>query len=186
VDFFYFMRKDGVEWLNPPLGKHPVTDSTSKLDRGQTRILYELQRNGRLSNVGLAQLLGMSESPCLRRVKQLEQDGVIAGYLARLDQRKLGLPVTAYVQVSIDKQDDRLREGFIARVQAEEHIIECHAMTGTSDFMLKVVARSIDHFSDIAMRGILRWPGVRGIESQFSLEVVKANGPLPVSTREVD
>ena len=157
-----------------------MEDSTFDADRAQVRILQALQKNGRLSNVELAQLVGMSESPCFRRVKQLEQSGLISGYVATLDQRKLGLPVTAYVQVSIDKHDDHIREEFIKRVQAEEHIIECHAMTGASDFLLKIVARSIDHFSEISMRGILKWPGVRNIESQFSLQSIKLGSALPI------
>jgi len=158
-----------------------MTDSTSRIDRTDARILSALQRDGRISNVELAEHIGMSESPCLRRVRQLEGNGLIAGYGAKLDQRKLGLPVTAYVHVSIDKQDDALREAFIAKVMAEDHIVECHTLTGAADFLLKVVARSIDHFSDLAMKGILKWPGVRDLQSQFSLQVIKAGGPLPVS-----
>ena len=157
-----------------------MEDSTLELDRTHLRILEVLQADGRLSNVELAVQIGMSESPCFRRVKQLESSGVIGGYAARLDQRKLGLPVTAFVLVSMDKQDEKRRDEFVRRVQAEPHIVECHAMTGAYDFLLKVVARNIDHFSELSMRGILRWPGVRNMESQFSLEVVKAGGALPI------
>ncbi|HKY90857.1 MAG TPA: Lrp/AsnC family transcriptional regulator [Nevskiaceae bacterium] len=159
-----------------------MEDSTPELDRTHLRILEALQADGRLSNVELAEKVGMSESPCFRRVKQLEGSGVISGYTAKLDQRKLGLPVTTFVLVSMDKQDEKRREEFVRRVQAEPHIIECHAMTGAYDFLLKIVARNIDHFSELSMRGILRWPGVRDMESQFSLEVVKAGGALPIGT----
>jgi Lrp/AsnC family leucine-responsive transcriptional regulator len=157
-----------------------MEDSTPELDRTHLRILEALQQDGRLSNVELAEKVGMSESPCFRRVKQLEQSGVIGGYVARLDQRKLGLPVTAFVLVSMEQQDEKRRQEFLRRVQEEPHIIECHAMTGSYDFLLKIVARNIDHYSELSMRGILRWPGVRNMESQFSLQVVKAGGALPI------
>lgn len=158
-----------------------MDESTPAIDRANQKILQALQQDGRLSNVELAQHIGMSESPCFRRVRALESSGLIAGYAARLDQRKLGLGVTAYVHVSIDKHDDKMRRDFVQRVEAEPHIIECHAMTGSSDFLLKVVARSIDHFSELSMQGILKWPGVRNMESQFSLQTIKSGGALPVT-----
>lgn len=158
-----------------------MAEDTPAIDRAHQRILEALQQDGRLSNVELAQRIGMSESPCFRRVRTLESSGLIAGYSARLDQRRLGLPVTAYVQVSIDKHDDDLRREFVRRVEAEPHVIECHAMTGVSDFLLKVVARSIDHFSELSMQGILKWPGVRNMESQFSLQTIKSGSALPVA-----
>jgi Lrp/AsnC family transcriptional regulator, leucine-responsive regulatory protein len=158
-----------------------VAEDVPPIDRANQRILEALQQDGRLSNVELAQRIGLSESPCFRRVRALEASGLVAGYAARLDQRRLGLPVTAYVHVSIDQHDDQLRRDFVRRVEAEPHVIECHAMTGSSDFLLKVVARSIDHFSELSMRGILKWPGVRNMESQFSLQTIKSGSPLPVA-----
>lgn len=151
------------------------------MDKRNRQILRALQQDGRKPNVELARLIGMSESPCYRRVKQLEDNGTIIGYGARLDQRKLGLPVTAYVQLSIDKHDELLRQDFLRRVQEEPHIVECHAMTGASDYLLKIVARSIDHFSELSMNGFLKWPGVLNIESQFSLRTVKQGAPLPLT-----
>ena len=158
-----------------------MNDSTdSALSRTNRRILRELQHDGRVSNVELAARVGISESPCFRRVRQLEADGIISGYTARLDQRLIGLPVTAYVQVTIDKHDEQIRSAFLQQVYEETHIVECHALTGASDYLLKVVAQSIDHFSDLSMNGILRWPGVQNIESQFSLKAIKVNGTLPL------
>ena len=152
-----------------------------KLDRTHQRILHTLQTDGRLSNVELAQKVGISESPCFRRVRQLEEAGLITGYRAVLDQRLIGLQVTAYVHVSIDKHDEAVQEQFLDRVRNEPHIVECHAMTGASDFLLKVVAHSIDHFSDLCIQRILKYPGVTNIESQFSLRAVKQNGALPIA-----
>lgn len=158
-----------------------MDDSTPlELNRTNRRILRELQIDGRVSNVELAARVGVSESPCFRRVRQLEADGIISGYTARLDQRRIGLPVTAYVQVTIDKHDQQIRSAFLQHVDEEAHIVECHALTGASDYLLKVVAQSIDHFSDLSMNGILRWPGVQNIESQFSLKAIKVNGALPL------
>jgi Lrp/AsnC family leucine-responsive transcriptional regulator len=149
-------------------------------DRSEAEILRVLQREGRISNVDLAERVGLSESPCFRRVRQLEEKGVIRGYGARLDRRQLGLQVTAFVQVSLEKQDDRKQRDFLACVEAEEHIVECHAMSGSHDYLLKVVARSMDHFSDLSMNRILKFPGVKDIESNFSLLAVKEGGALPV------
>ena len=149
------------------------------LDRVEREILATLQREGRIANVELAERVGLSESPCLRRVRGLEESGVISGYAARLDQRALGLQVTAFVQVSLEKDDQRTRD-FLDAVAAEPHIIECHAMSGSYDYLLKIVARSMDHFSELALRGILRFPGVQDIESSFSLDTVKRDSPLPI------
>src|SRR5690554_6763132 len=100
-----------------------------KLDKLERNILAILQAKGRISNVELAERVGISESPCLRRVKALEETGVIEGYGARLNQRALGLQVTAFVQVSLAKHDDNVRLAFLEQVEAEDHIIECHAMS---------------------------------------------------------
>jgi len=151
-----------------------------KLPRIEREILAILQAEGRISNVDLARRVNLSESPCFRRVRALEEAGLIAGYGARLDQRALGLQVTAFVQVTLEKQNERKQREFLAQVEAEEHIIECHALSGSHDYLLKVVARSMDHFSELAMQRILNFAGVSNIESNFSLQAVKANTPLPI------
>jgi len=149
------------------------------LDRAEKEILSVLQLQGRISNVELAERVGLSESPCFRRVRALEEAGLIQGYGARLNQRALGLQVTAFVQVSLEK-DDHKQRAFLAKVEAEDHIVECHAMSGSHDYLLKVVARSMDHFSELSMRRILKFPGVENMESNFSLLAVKDNNALPV------
>lgn len=151
-----------------------------KLDRAEKDILRLLQREGRLTNVEIANRVGLSESPCLRRIKALEQAGVIDFYCARLNQRLLGLQVTAFVLVSLEKQDEKKRRDFLQQVDSEDYIVECHAMTGAYDYLMKVVATSMDHFSDLCMNRILHFAGVTNIESQFSLQVVKENSGLPV------
>lgn len=150
------------------------------LDSAERQILQCLQRDGRMSNVDLAEHIGLSESPTFRRVKQLEQKGVIRGYSAIVDQRLLGLDVVAFVQVSMEKQQDAATDAFLAQVHDEPHIVECHAMSGTHDYLMKVVARNIDHFSELCMERILKFPGVRHVESSFSLKTVKHSRELPV------
>lgn len=150
-----------------------------KLDHTERAILRHLQADGRLSNVALAERVGLSESPCYRRVRQLEQAGVITGYAAVVDQRRLGLDVTAFVLVTMEKQPDAATEAFLAAVQAEAHIVECYATSGSHDYLMKVVARSIDHFSELCMQRILKFPGVMHVESSFSLKVVKHSRVLP-------
>jgi Lrp/AsnC family transcriptional regulator, leucine-responsive regulatory protein len=150
-----------------------------KLDQTERAILRLLQQNGRLSNAALAEHVGLSESPCYRRVRQLEQAGVITGYAAVVDQRRLGLDVTAFVLVTMEKQPDAATEAFLAAVQAEEHIVECYATSGSHDYLMKVVARSIDHFSELCMQRILKFPGVMHVESSFSLKEVKHSRVLP-------
>ncbi len=150
------------------------------LDRKEREILHVLQNEGRISNVDLAERVGLSESPCFRRVKRLEESGVIQGYSANLDQRQLGLQVTAFVQVSLDQQDDKKQRDFLTRVEAEEHIVECHAMSGSHDFLLKVLAYSMDHFSELSMQRILKFPGVKNMESNFSLMPIKQSRAMPL------
>ena len=149
------------------------------LDRIERQILGALQRYGRLPNVELAARVGLSESPCFRRVKNLERDGVIQGYAAKVDQRALGLTVTAYVHLTLEKRLEQ-RTDFHQRVQGEPHIVECHAMSGSHDYLMKVVARDMDHFSELVMGSILRYPGVSNVESSFSLAEIKQSRVLPV------
>ncbi len=150
------------------------------LDPTERNILRILQANGRISNVDLAERVGLSESPCFRRVKQLEQSGVVKGYSAVLDQRLLGLEVTAFVLVTMEKQPDAATEAFLAEVQAEEHIVECYATSGSHDYLMKVVARNIDYFSELCMQRILKFPGVMHVESSFSLKAIKHGPGLPL------
>lgn len=154
-------------------------DDARPLDATDRRILRTLQGAGRISFVDLAAEVGLSESPCFRRVKRMEEDGVITGYAAEVDQRRLDLDVTAFVEVTMERQPAAETDSFLARVAEEPHIVECHATSGSHDYLMKVVARSIDHFSELCMDGILQFPGVRHIESSFSLKAVKLSRSLP-------
>ena len=151
-------------------------------DKWERAIINALQREGRMSNVELAEKIGLSESPTLRRVKQLEQRGLIQGYAAVVDQRLMGLEVTAYVQVVMEKQPDSRTEEFHNEVVAEPHIVECHAMSGSHDYLMKLVARNMDHFSELCMERILKFPGVQHVESNFSLRTIKHSKALPAES----
>ena len=150
------------------------------MDKAEREILRVLQADGRISNVDLAEEVGLSESPCFRRTKQLEENGTIMGYSACVDRRLIGLQVTAFVQVSLGKKSERETQNFISEVEQEAHIVECHAMSGSYDYLLKVVARSMDHFSELSMQRILKFPGVQDMESHFSLKEVKLSQSLPL------
>lgn len=150
------------------------------LDRSERLILRALQKDGRLSNVELAREAGVSESPCFRRVRRLEERGVIRGYTALVDQQALGFAVTAFVHVRLDKGRHAETPAFLAMVNAEDHIVECHATSGGHDYLLKVIARSIEHFSELCMEGILRYPAVSNVESAFSLREIKCSRSVPV------
>ncbi len=152
-----------------------------KFSTSEKAILGALQREGRMSNVELAQQVGLSESPCFRRVKQLEDDKIITGYCAVVDQRRLGLEVTAFVQVDLEQGSEADTELFMDAVRAEEFITECYAMSGEYDYLLKVVAKNIDHFGEVSMKRILKFPGVKNIVSSFNLLEVKNTRQLPLS-----
>ena len=148
------------------------------MDRLDVKLLEALQQNGRMPNVQLAETIGLSESPTFRRVKLLDEAGMIRGYGALLDQIKLGLQVTAFVSVRMERQSSR--HDFHQCVEDEPHITECYAMSGGVDFLMKVVARDMDHFAALCMQDILNFPGVQHVESSFSLKAVKSSHALPV------
>jgi Lrp/AsnC family leucine-responsive transcriptional regulator len=155
------------------------------LDTTDQRILSELQVNGRLSNVELAERVGLSESPCLRRVRNLEKQGVIAGYAALLDRRKLGLNMVSYVHVNLDQRSEASTNAFVRAVQDAPWIVECVAVSGTNDYLLKVAAKDIDHFGELTMKKLLRFPGVTDVTSNLVLASIKehhGNSVWPVSS----
>ena len=145
------------------------------LDLTDRKILIELQADGRISNTDLSRKVGLSESPCLRRVRNLEEDGLIAGYSARLDHRKLGLEMVAYVQVNLDQRTEADTNAFVQAVRKAPWIVECVAISGTHDYLLKVAARNIDHFGELILKKLLRFPGVTDVVSNLVLAPIKDN-----------
>ena len=150
------------------------------LDDEERRLLRELQTDGRMSNVELARRTHMSESPCLRRTRALEEAGVITGYRALVDARKTGFGVSAYVLVNLDQRAETDARSFFDAMTAEPRIQECVAVTGSSDLILKVVARDIEDLADLTMTGILRHPSVKDIASCIVLKKIKEDQGIPV------
>ena len=152
----------------------------AKIDREDAEILDMLQENGRLSNAKVAERLSMSETPCWRRLKRLEQDGVIAGYQAVLDRRTLGLGVMAFVQLGCAEHTEAATEEFQKIIQSSPNVLSCHNTTGEADFLLQVVAKDLDDYSRFVERVLRRLPGVSSIRSNISLRELKSSNRLPI------
>ena len=144
------------------------------LDAIDRRILVELQADGRLSNVDLADRVGLSPSPCLRRVKRLEEAGVIAGYRAMIDPARVGLGIRAFVSVSIDQGKDLGGIKFRAAVLDVPEVTACHIVSGESDFLLEVMVPGLEAYSALVLDKLLKLDGVTSVKSNFALETVKA------------
>ena len=153
-----------------------------ELDRYDRAILAALQRDGRTSNQELADRIGLSPSPCLRRVRALEEAGLIAGYHALVDARKLGLSLMALLSVSMDKHTPERFANFEAQIGENPEVLECLLITGQdADYQLKVVVRDMDAYQDLLLNRITRIPGVTGVHSSFVLRRVVDKSALPVS-----
>lgn len=151
------------------------------LDKTDLKILTELQRNGRLTNVELAERVALSPSPCLRRLKQLEDAGVIKQYVALLDPAKIGLGLQAFVRVTLEKRSSSHNQGFVEAVQGWPEVINCYAMTGEMDYLLQVCFEDMEHFSRFVMNELLQQPGVEDIKSSFVLKEFKRTTALPLA-----
>ena len=152
-----------------------------ELDRIDRRILDILQRNGRISMTELAGEVGLSASPCTERVKRLEREGVITGYHAALDRRAIGFGVLAFVMVAIDRQNEAASQVFEEAVCAIPEVVMFHGISGPEDFLLVVVARDLDAYSELLQRRLHRLPGVRQVHTHFSLQEFKGQlANLPV------
>lgn len=150
------------------------------LDAADRRILETLQADGRLTNVELAERVAMSTSPCWRRVRQLEASGIIKGYRAELDRRRLGLGVLAFISVQIDSHTETDARRFEDQVARLPEVVACFSVSGQADFLLQVVSTDLDTYADFAMNVIRRLPGIKAMHTSFVLKEVKAPGPLPI------
>ena len=150
------------------------------LDAIDRRILSELQADARLTNVELADRVGLSASPCIRRLKRLERDGVIEAYRASLDRAKLGLGLTIYVGVKVERHHDIEASAFEDAVRALKEVISCHLVSGEIDFLLQIVVPDLAAYERLLMSALLRLPGVKDIRSSFAIRTVKSAAPLPL------
>ena len=152
-----------------------------KLDAYDRAILRKLQQEGRISNQDLAEEVNLSPSPCLRRVRRLEEEGVIDGYTARLNARQLGLNLMAFIQISMDKHIPERFEGFESAVANFPEVLECHLITGqAADYLLKVVVEDMDGYQQFLLNKITRIEGVSGVQSSFVLKSPQNTATLPV------
>ena len=150
------------------------------LDLTDRRMLGILQRDGRISNAALAEQLHLSPSPCLRRLRSLEQEGVISGYRADLDRAKLGLGLTVFVEVKVDGHSDRSAAAISDALKAAPEVISAHIVSGSADFLLEVVVPDLAGYERLMFNTLLRLPNVGDVRSNFALRTVKAAGPLPL------
>ena len=159
------------------------------LDDIDRRIVNALQADGRLPMVELAERVGLSATPCQRRVKRLEEEGVISRYAALVSPLSLGLALQALVQVTLDDHSEKNVEAFEAAIRARPEVVACYAVTGDMDFLLHVQTPDLASFSEFAMKALLRMPGVRGTRSSFIMQAVKSDlawapQPQPASARK--
>ncbi|KAE9632533.1 Lrp/AsnC family transcriptional regulator [Parasedimentitalea maritima] len=150
------------------------------LDQTDRRILTVLQKQGRISNADLSELVNLSASACHRRVQRLEKDGYIRDYVALLDARKMQVPSTVFVEITLSGQADEVLDAFEKAVARIPDVLECHLMAGTADYLLKVVAENTDDFARIHRQYLARLPGVAQMQSSFALRTVFKTTALPV------
>lgn len=152
-----------------------------KLDHYDKEILRAIQNSGRLSNQEIADEIGLSPSACLRRFKALENSGIIQGYQAQLDAKKLGLDLMALVHISMDKHTKERFQEFEEKIQKLPNVIECLLLTGqTADYQLKVVVKDLDAYQELLLNNLTKIPGVSGVHTSFVLRKVISNQALPI------
>ena len=151
-----------------------------RLDAIDRRILEHLQDNARISNVDLAARVGISASPCWRRVRELEESGVISNYVTLIDAASVGLMVSVFVNVSLERQVERELDVFQNAIRERPEVMECYLMTGEADFLLRVVVPDLMAYERFLMDHLTRVPGIASIRSSFALKQVKYRTALPL------
>lgn len=154
----------------------------TKLDKIDRRILMELQNDARIANVGLAECVGLSPSPCLRRVKQLEAAGIIRRYSAVIDPARVGLGLSCFISVTLERNVEQVLEAFEEAILERPEILECWPTTGEADFLLKVVTADLGAYERLMRDHLLRIPGISSTKTSFLLTPVKNETALPLDT----
>lgn len=150
------------------------------LDRLDRRILDELQGDARISNQELAHRVGLSPAPCWRRLRRLEEEGFIGGYATLLSAPAIGLPIQAYALVSLENHHPQTVRQFDHLVRERPEVLECHSMSGPNDYLLRIVAASMDAYEQFLSTRVLQLPGVRSVNTSFVLRTKKFTTRLPV------
>lgn len=152
------------------------------LDKYDQQILDIIQKQGRITNQELAEAINLSPSPCLRRVRQLEESGMIDGYVALLDAKKLGLTLVSFMQISMDKHTPERFNHFETQIAEFPEVLECHLVTGQSaDYLLKVIVKDMDGFQHFLLNKLTPIEGVSGVHSSFVLKSPVNTTALPIS-----
>ena len=151
-----------------------------KLDRFDRAILQALQHDGRIANSALAALVNMSESATLRRMRRLEESGLIEGYTARLNQHKAGCPVNVFVNITLDRQDEIDLRKFEEAIRKIPEVMECYQMTGDYDYLVRAVVADTVDFERLHSKHLTRLPGVARVHSSFALRTVQKSMELPI------
>ncbi|HIC7209777.1 Lrp/AsnC family transcriptional regulator [Burkholderia stabilis] len=152
----------------------------TKLDAIDRRILRALQQNSNQTNAELAQQAGLSATPCLRRVHLLEEQGVIDAYVALLNPAAVDLRFTAFVRVTLERQDKTTVERFAREMEQAPEVLECHLMAGSYDYLLRVIARDLDDYQRFQMETLTQIEGVRNVETEIPLKRIKQTVRLPI------
>lgn len=150
------------------------------MDEIDRKILAELQHDGRIPNVELAERVNLSPSPCLRRLKRLEEDGVIAGYSAVLDRRKVGMGLTVFVELKIAGHSAKTAARMENVFASMEEVVACHIVSGPADFLLEVVVQDLEAYERLLLDRLLEVPGVSDVRSNIAIHTIKSNGALPL------
>jgi Lrp/AsnC family leucine-responsive transcriptional regulator len=152
-----------------------------KLDHFDAKILDALQRDGRRSVVDLAESIGLSPTPCARRIKALETDGAIEGYAAILNPARVGLAVLAIVQVKLTEHTDETVARFEREIELMDEVTKCLAMTGSYDFILEVYGKDLEALSNVVLKKLIRVPNVRDMQSSVVLQTIKRTARIPLA-----
>ncbi|MEO1552948.1 MAG: Lrp/AsnC family transcriptional regulator [Pseudomonadota bacterium] len=149
------------------------------MDSKDRQILRELQKNGRLTNQELSERVNLSPSPCLRRVRLMEEQGMIKGYTALVDPKAWGLPVTVFIRLKLERHSDEAVTVFEQAISAMPKVMDCWLMTGRSDYLLRVIAADLDDYERFVRRELQRVPGIASIDTSFAYGSVKHAQVLP-------
>ena len=158
-----------------------MTIRSINLDNIDLKIISKIQENGNLSNLELAANIGLSPSPCLRRVKLLQEAGVIKKRVTLVDAKKIGLDVSVFVQVTLERQIDENLTSFENEIEKFPEVVECYLMTGEADYLLRVVVPDLQAYENFLKESLTRLPGVLNIKSSFALNQVKYSTSLPLN-----
>jgi Lrp/AsnC family leucine-responsive transcriptional regulator len=149
------------------------------MDEKDRQIIRALQRNGRATNLEIAAEVNLSPSPCLRRIRLLEQSGAIQGYRAVVDPRAYGLPVTVFIRIRLERHSADTVAHFESRIKNLDAVLECHLMTGAADYLLRVVVAGLEAYEDFIRNRIHPIGGIASIDSSFVYGSVKNTGVFP-------